>query len=621
MQPLLPARLKVLAKRLLARLGIREEVGLLPIAIVIGLLTSVAAVAFHELIELLKRRLYESRAEWLYEHGLWLLVVIPAVGGLVVGLVSRLLIRSDGGHGMVDVIESVIRTRGFQRPIIAIEKILTSGITIGTGGSGGAEGPIVQIGAAISSFVGQAIGIGRHRMPLLVGCGTAAGISAIFNCPIGGVLFTLEVILRDFSVRTLVPVVVASVVGNVATHRIIARLNDGEGYRAIFAMPEWLHPRFDTTWQNALQFVLLGVICGVMGVGLTKCMLLSDRLFTPLKRFGPLRPATGGAIVGLLGVGFVLLFGWVMKVPKPIGYEIYPMPAFLGDGYGVIRTMLDNTFAVSIDPPTLITLLTAILVLKILATSITLGSGGSGGVIAPSLFIGAASGELLGALLPMAGLSSAQSSMFAIVGMGACLAAVVHAPLASILMLFELTLSPGVIVPAMLTTVTAHGVARSLMADSIYTLTLRHRGISAEAAQDMSVLRKYTIDHLPLEPQVALQATEPIQRAIDLASETSRSNFIVTDNAGRYRGLVTADELQQVLFDKAAIPLLTVGEVMRTDVQPIRHTENLASLFDAFVQHEVDAMPIGLDYDPNKTIGLVTRDALLRHTQKHWLEK
>ncbi len=620
MQPILPARLKVLAKRLLATVGVREDVGLLPVAAVIGLLTSIAAVAFHELIEFLKRVLYEARGEWLYEHGLWLLIVLPAAGGLVVGIISKVLIRGEGGHGVVDVIESVIRTRGFQKPITAIEKILTSAITIGTGGSCGAEGPIIQIGAAVSSFVGQVIGIGRHRMPLLVGCGTAAGISAIFNCPIGGVLFTLEVILRDFSVRTLVPVVVASIVGNVATHWIFERLNHGRGYTAIFGVPpEMIRPEFATTLSLAMQFVLLGVICGVVGVGLTKSMLLSERLFAPLKRFGAFRPAIGGAIVGLMGVGFVVFFGWVLQLPKPFPFHIYPMPAFLGDGYGVIRTMLDGSFASLISPRAILGMVLGLLVLKIAATSITLGSGGSGGVIAPALFLGAASGELLGTVMPMLGASPSHAPMFAIIGMGACLGAVVHAPLASILILFELTLSPGVMVPAMLTTVTAHGVARSLMADSIYTLSLRHRGIFTEAAQDMSVLRKYTIDHLPLEPLIPLLTSDPIQRAIDLAGDMDRSDFIVTDAKGTYRGILTTDELQQVLIDNAAIPLLTVGEVMRSDVKPMRHTENLASLFDAFVKYEVHAMPIGLEYDPTKTIGLVTRDALLRHTQKHWL--
>ncbi|HEY0008458.1 MAG TPA: chloride channel protein, partial [Tepidisphaeraceae bacterium] len=145
-------RFKVLAKRLLSRVGIREDTGLLPVAVLIGVLTAVAAVTFHELILLLVDNLYKRPGgAWLYGGGLWLLVVIPAAGGLCVGLISRFLLRSQGGHGVVDVIESVMRTRGFVRPITAIEKIITAAITIGTGGSTGAEGPIVQIGAAVSS--------------------------------------------------------------------------------------------------------------------------------------------------------------------------------------------------------------------------------------------------------------------------------------------------------------------------------------------------------------------------------------------------------------------------------------------------------------------------------------
>jgi chloride channel protein, CIC family len=206
----------------------------------------------------------------------------------------------------------------------------------------------------------------------------------------------------------------------------------------------------------------------------------------------------------------------------------------------------------------------------------------------------------------------------ALVGMGAVLAAIVHAPLASILIVFELTQSPGVIVPAMLACVVAQGTARVFHADSVYTEDLRRRGLSPEAAADTSILRKYAIDHLPLEPIVPLRATDPFQRAIDLASDTDRSNFVVTDDTGRFKGLVTAEEIRQVLIDEEAIPLLTVGEVMRADIKPMRHTENLASLFDAFIAHDIEALPVGLDYDPNRTIGIVTRDSLMKHYQKHW---
>lgn len=612
-------RIKVLMKRLAARVGVPPETGLILLAGIIGLLTSVAAIAFHELIELFRDTLYVHRGISLYRDRLWLLVLIPAAGGLVVGLITRYLIRSSGGHGVVDVIESVIRTRGFVKPISAVEKIFTSAVTIGTGGSTGAEGPIIQIGAAISSFVGQLLSVSRHRMPLLIGCGTAAGISSIFHCPMGGVMFTLEVILRDFSARTLVPVVVASIVANVATSAIFAHVGS-DSYAAIFAVPsELLRPDFSTTWGGALQFILLGILCGAVGVALTRSLLLGDRLFLPLKRLGPAKPALGGAMLGLLGVGYVLVFGRLLEnTDKPLPFDVYPMPAFFSDGYGVIRAMLDGSLASHVQPHVLLLLLLALPALKILATVLTLSSGGSGGVIAPALFLGASSGALLGTITPYLGGSPGQAPAFAIIGMGACLAAVVHAPLASILMLFELTLSPGVIVPAMLATVTAHGLARAILPDSIYTLTLRQRGLSPEAAQDMSALRKYTIDHLKLEPIVPLVTTDPASRAIELATESDHANFVVVDGQGVYRGVLTGREVRLMLLEPAAIPLMNVGEVMRHDIAPVRHTENLQSVFDLFLKHEVDALPVGLDYDPTRIIGIVTRDALLKHYHRHW---
>ena len=610
-------RLKVLASRVLASIGVREDVGLLPLAVVIGVLTALAAVAFHELVELLKYVLYEDRGNaFLYGPGLWMLVAVPAAGGLVVGCVSRYVIRSESGHGVVDVIESVIRTRGFVKPITAVEKILTSAVTIGSGGSTGAEGPIVQIGAAISSLVGNVLLISRHRMPLLVGCGTAAGISSIFHSPIGGVLFTLEVILRDFSVRTFAPVVVASVVASVTTQAVFARIDPG-GYRAIFAVQSHLLPTtFEINWTQALEFAALGLLCGLVGAILTKSMTLLDKAFVPMKVLGPFRPAVGGALLGASGVGFVLLFTWLTGRDKPVPFENYPMPAFFGDGYGVLRTMIEGTFASGIPGNVVVAMLLAILVLKILGTGLTLGSGGSGGVIAPALFVGAVTGEILRRMLglPLGEVATA----LIVVGMGAGLAAVLHAPLASILIVFELTQSPGVIVPAMLATVVAHSVARIVVPDSLYTRALRQRGISPEAAADLSSLRQYTINHLPIEPVLRLTDTDPVSNAIDLAQDTSRSNFIVSDADGHYRGVLTGAELRAVLIDIEAIPLLTVGEVMRSDVKPMRHTENLAALFDAFLAHDIEAMPVGLEYDPDKTIGIVTRDALMKHYQKHW---
>src|SRR5439155_17821666 len=199
--------------------------------------TAGAAVGLHELIVLIREALYRRGGpSYLYGRGVWLLIAIPAAGGLAVGALSRFVFREREGHGLVDVLESVLRAGGMIRPLSAVEKNATSAITIGTGGSAGAEGPIIQIGAAIASGIGQVFRLARPHMPVLIGCGSAAGISAIFNSPIGGLLFTLEVILRDFSIRTLTPLVIASVIANFTTRSIFTAFFH-EDYRAIFNMP------------------------------------------------------------------------------------------------------------------------------------------------------------------------------------------------------------------------------------------------------------------------------------------------------------------------------------------------------------------------------------------------
>src|SRR5687768_16313721 len=232
-------RFRLIAGRILTRLGLGDESFLILLAFVVGVVTAAAAVGFHELIDAVRELCYidlERRFD-LYRKHLWMLVMIPAAGGLAVGIISRMVHRRGEGASVVDVMESVGRSSSGVRPLNAIEKIVTSAITIGTGGSPGAEGPIVTIGAAIASGVGQLFSVARQHMPVLTGCGTAAGISAIFNAPIGGVLFTLEVILQDFSIRTFTPVVLASVIANVTTQAIFRQVHNIPEYQAIFAMP------------------------------------------------------------------------------------------------------------------------------------------------------------------------------------------------------------------------------------------------------------------------------------------------------------------------------------------------------------------------------------------------
>jgi CIC family chloride channel protein len=616
------SRMRVVASRLLVRLGFQSDSFLLLLAVVVGIITAAAAVMFHKLINKTRDLLYLHVAspKNLYGHkGILLLILFPAVGGLVVGLVSRFVFRTREGHGIVDVMESVVRSSGFIRPVAAVEKIITAGITIGTGGSAGAEGPIVQIGAAIASGVGQLFRVSRAHMPLLIGCGTAAGISAIFNSPIGGVLFALEVILFDFSMRTFTPVVMASVIANVTTKVIFSRVFD-EHYEAIFALnPQQIGTNLDISFSQIPIYLGLGVLCGIVGVSLTRMMYFSERRLSLRKVPKALRPAVGGAAVGVMGVLYIVIFGWgLLHSSKPFAFEQYPMPAFFGDGYGVIRRLFEPDFySHATGPQHVILLLAFLCIAKVLATCLTLSTGGSGGIIAPSLFLGATAGGLLGLLLQRSGIyHAAQPEVCAMVGMAAVLAAVVHAPLASILILSDLTHDYKIVLPAMLATIIATGVARLIFRDSIYTLTLRLRGVRVGASADLTLLRRLNVEQIPLEPAIILQSRDPFQRVVDLISEGGAADFAVVDESGEYQGMVTTEEIQIALIDREAVPLLLVQDVMRRDVPIVNSSDDLAVTLDIFSRHEVEHLPVCISRTPAKVIGLLSRHALMRRYQQ-----
>jgi CIC family chloride channel protein len=437
-------------------------------------------VGFHELITLLRDVLYQNIGPSLYHRWIWLLVIWPMLGGLVVGVLTQWIFKTREGQGVIDVIESVRRSSGFIRPQSAIEKILTSAVTIGSGGSGGAEAPIVQIGAAISSGFGSLFAVARQNMPVLVGCGAAAGISAIFNSPIGGLLFALEVILSDFSLRTITPVVVASVIANVTTQAIYRNIyrwtGHAQSYDSIFHIPPWLRETHaDVYWPQLAAFAVLGIACGLMALSLTRTMFLSEKLFDKSRWPKTLRPALGGFILGLMGVAYIVIYQWAAPGQvKPIPFDHYAPPAFFGDGYGAVQLLLGPDFYISGGSWFLMISLFAWMVAKILATCVTLSSGGSGGVIAPALFIGATGGGLIGMALQATGfIAGVRPELYALLGMAGVLAATVHAPLASTLILMEITGDSTLILPGMLTAVLATSIARVILPDSIYTHVLR----------------------------------------------------------------------------------------------------------------------------------------------------
>ena len=293
-----------------------------------------------------------------------------------------------------------------------------------------------------------------------------------------------------------------------------------------------------------------------------------------------------------MGVAYVLIFGrLVTGRAKPIPFDIYPMPAFFGDGYGFIQLLLESRFYE--QAPTYLALLLVFLIFaKIIGTCLTLGSGGSGGVIAPALFLGAVTGGLMGHLMRVIGLFDpglVQPEAYALVGMGAVLAAIVHAPLASILILLEVTRNSAFMLPAMLATVVATATARLVLTDSIYTLSLRQRGLNVAGGAEGSLLHRLTVEQVDLDPATILKLDDPFQRILELMATTHATDFPVADDSGDYAGMVVAEDVRTAMLEREAIPLLLVEELFRRDIPAIKTSDDLATTMDQFARLDIRA--------------------------------
>jgi CIC family chloride channel protein len=296
------------------------------------------------------------------------------------------------------------------------------------------------------------------------------------------------------------------------------------------------------------------------------------------------------------------------------------MPAFYGDGYDVVRQLLNHEFYMRWPGKRILLLLAFLCAAKVVGTCLTLGSGGSGGIIAPSLFLGATAGSILGILLQHTGwFPHIQPELYALAGMGAVLAAVIHAPLASILICFEVTEDYKVMVPAMLACVFATGFARLLYRDSVYTLTLRLRGVRVGGTTGQSVLRRLSVEQVEMEPATMIHPEDPLQKVLDLTAETGVSDFVVIDHQDVYRGMLLGDDLKTALLSREAIPLLVAAEVMRPEIPAVSIHDDLLKVLDTFNRHEVARLPVSIN-GSNHIIGLVSRSALMRRQQQAMAE-
>lgn len=555
-------------------------------ALVVGAGAGAAAVVFRWLIEH-ATLLFTGHADyaavsghpanpWVPWLGAGFVVLAPVVGGLLYGPLIQRFAREARGHGVPEVMFAVSRKGGRIRGSVAVVKALASAICIGAGGSVGREGPIIQIGSALGSTIGRWMRMPEVRLKTLVACGAAGGISATFNAPVAGVFFALELLLRDFTPTSFGAVAIASV-----TAALIGR--------AVFGDTAFLHlPAISgVTPSEYLLFALLGLLAGAIGIGFTRVLYLVEDLCDVLWKAtrGPewLRPVAGGVLLGAL---------------------LLALPQMYGVGYPVLERGVGGQYAIGF--------LAVLVVGKVLATSLTLGIGGSGGVFAPSLFVGAmtgaAFGEVLGALVP--GMHG-QIGAFAVVGMAAVFAGSTRAPITAGIMLFELTGDESLILPVVVAVVIATAVSRVLSRDTIYTLKLSRRGVdlteSAPSVQQRTGVTAGTSART-LGPVVTTEASAA--RVLGMLEDHDGRPVVVVDADGRFAGVVSARSIGDAVLGDAGFASRSVLEVV-ADVRPVVASAALEDVVTDLVDaDETSGLPV-VDAD-GRPVGWLGQTDVLR---------
>lgn len=594
----MPSRAIRTTRRLATRFGLHRDWWLYVLAVVIGLTMGALAVLFIRPLQWAEGQesLFGSRGVWIF------VLLAPAIGGLGVGIVRSAIGAPYVGPGVTTIIHAVLRRRSRLPLAVGVQKWICATLTIGSGGSAGAEGPIVTIGGTAGSALGHGLGASTSHTSTLLGCGAAAGIAAVFNAPIAGVLFVIEILLRDFSVRTFTPIVIAAVSASAMTQGI---LHDSAIFDIGDSFGEY-EGQFRAAWIPA--WLLLGLLCGLLAAGFIRLLAAVTRIFERTGLSTILRPAVGGILLGGLGAIWLAL------------QDDSGLPDFYGNGYGVITRLLSPDFYIESAASGGMLMATALILLllvcKLLGTSFTIGSGGSGGIFAPALLMGAAAGGLLGiGLESMDLLPHGTPARFALVGMAAMVAAVTHAPLTAILIVYELTQNYQVILPLMLAAVVALSISRLLCTDSVYSAKLRALGIRIGGSSDMTVLTRLTVQDLILDPARIITLKLPVSDVLRHSEDDGVCDFVVVDEHGGYVGMVTMDDLQAALIHREAIPLLQVSEICRTDLPTVLPEDTLDTVLEKFANADSDALVVLSDGEDDNITGLVTRARLMRRYQ------
>ncbi len=547
------------------------------LAILVGVVAGYGAIAFRYMIAFFHNLFFMGTLDFHFasDHHFtssWGagVILVPALGMLIVNWLTQTFAPEAKGHGVPEVMNAVVENRGKIRPVVALVKSLASAISIGSGGSVGREGPIVQIGSSFGSSLGQFLGLRPRDVILLVGCGVAGGIAATFNAPIGGIAFAIELILPEYSLMTFMPLIISA-----TTATYIASIYIG-------SMPAFILPEYHLVSPvEFIFYLILGVMAAGGSIAFISILYRTEDFFDHIRISSHIKALAGGLLLG--AIGYLL-------------YRTTGQYYLFGVGYSFITDMLT-----SVQPGLLLILL--LIGLKIFATSLTLGAGGSGGVFAPSLFLGAAIGGATGMVFhhffPAV---TAPASAYALVGMAAMVAGTTGATLTAIVMTFEMTRNYEIMLPLMLSIVLANYLVRVVYSETIYTKKLSRRGINIQFDKRISIFKMTPVSATMDSNIVSVQPSDTVADVLAKAAATNMGTFPVIQD-GKVLGLVAC----ATLYSKDRNETIASSVMERNIVLP-------ASVDSMTALEKMDAADSNLLVLQSESglVGVVTKRAILR---------
>ena len=534
----------------------------------------------------------------------WLIIFIPALGGLIAGIIIEYWSKDAKGAGVPIVMEAVAVKKARLSAKRAVAKWFASATCIGTGMSLGRVGPMIVISSTIGSEIGQRTGKTVEETRTMVGCGAASAITAAFNAPLGGVLFAIELIMAELKTRSFIPIVVAAVIATT-----VGRSLTGD-VAAFDSIPHY-------TLSSPIEYpfyIVLGIIVGLAAAIFIKLMnLVEDNI----EKFDnvpiPLRTCIGGFCVGLIALSF---------------------PHVLGNGFDVTSDLISldtdsennlivgNSFPntdVSSGVGSLLIFILSIMALKIIATSISIGSGGSGGIFTPSLFIGAAIGAGLGLVLNSYGIVG-HPGAFALVGMAAFVASTTRATLTAIVLLFEMTATYEIILPLMLSCVVADAVCYVLSEHSFYTSKLAKRGINVDLGAGQDLMRMIKVKEAMSSNVMTIKPHEPLEVALQIIEDTGHMGLPVVNEEEELYGIITWSDIHEAVVKHERH--LTVQDYCTTDLITVTPEDTLTEALDSLGYKEISHLPVVRKENDRKIIGIITKGDLIKaYNKRRFVQK